>query len=211
MSMHRQNDLLCNQGLDEVSLLSMVLLQNAHRTENSDAVHVRHNDDSHINAHHTENSVAVHVHHNNDPHINARHAENSDAVHVRHNDDPHINARHAENSDTVHVHHNDDPHINDSFPVINPTLTHDFLEPPTEFLSAASDQHNIDNDGFAKVTHSVTGGAMDAQSVGSGTTIDALKIGAFSTTTGEGVVLVSSPHKLIVIPGEKTWEWMCLS
>jgi len=78
--MHRQNDLLRNQGLDEVSLLSMVLLQNAHRTENSDAVHVRHNDDSHINAHHTENSVAVHVHHNNDPHINSLGAGTLNAI-----------------------------------------------------------------------------------------------------------------------------------
>jgi hypothetical protein len=69
VSMHQQNDLLRDQGLDEVSLLSMVLLQNA---------------------------------------------------------------RHAENRD-----------------VINPAFTHDFLESPTEFLSAASEQHNIDNDGFA--------------------------------------------------------------
>jgi len=121
--MHQQNDLLCDQGLDEVLLLSMVLLQNARRTENRD--------------------------------------------------------------------------------VINPAFTHDFLDLPTEFLSAASDQHNIDNDGFAKFTHSVTGGALDVQSVGARTTIDSLKIGTFSTTTSEGAVLVSSPHKLQVIPGEK--------
>jgi hypothetical protein len=140
VSVHQQNNLLCGQGLDEVSLLSMVHLQNA---------------------------------------------------------------RFAENSNAVHVRLNDDPHISDSFPVINPTLTHDFLESPTKFLSVGSDQHNIANDGLTEPTHTVTGGDADAQSLNSVTTSDVSKGSMFCTPTGEGAVLLSLLQQLVVLPGEK--------